>query len=262
MIQYERKRLILETLRKSDVAYINDLVAASGVSSSTVRRDIDSLVKSGQVIALRGGAIRLNEKLSELPTATKALINKNEKTAIAATAARQVADGDTIYIDSGTTTLQMFPFLRGLRLQIVTSNTHLLALVPDSGIRITILGGDYLASIGSVAGSLTERILNDMFFDKAFIGASGCSEKAGINTFDIREATKKRIVHENSTESYVLLDSTKFGKSTLCKALEIRDCTLITDQYNDILTTAKSFMIADSAEPSGTMTGPRAAGEE
>jgi DeoR family fructose operon transcriptional repressor len=249
MIKYERKRLIIEILKKSEIAYIDEIVEASGVSASTVRRDIDSLVKAGQVMALRGGAITLNDRLSELPTAEKALINKDEKTAIAAAAAKLVSDGDTIYLDSGTTTLQMFPFLQGLRLQVITSNTHLLSLVPDAGMRVTILGGDYLPNIGSIAGSMTERLLNDMFFDKAFIGASGCSVKAGISTFDIREAAKKRIVHDNSNESFVLVDKTKFGKSTLHKALDLSECVLIVDEYHELLASAKSYIVADPLGP-------------
>ncbi len=249
MIQYERKRKILETLRSADMVYIDDLVDSTGVSPSTVRRDIDALVKSGQVVALRGGAVRLNERVSELPSKAKAMINKDAKVAIAGLAARQVNDGDTIYIDSGTTTLQMMPFLRGRKIQVITSNTHLLNLVPDDRIKITILAGEYLASIGSIAGSLTERLLSDMFFDKAFIGASGCSAKAGINTFDIREASKKRIVHENSNESFILIDSTKFGTSTLFKALELNACDLITDQYHELLASARSYQVAEPSAP-------------
>lgn len=108
-----------------------------------------------------------------------------------------------------------------------------------------MLGGDYLSDIGSVAGSLTERELSNMFFDKAFIGASGVSGQAGVSTFDIREATKKRIVHDNSKEPYVLVDSTKFGTTTLCKALDLRECILVTDRYHELLDQAKSYIITD-----------------
>lgn len=246
MIQYERKRAILEQLRGAQLAHIDDLVETTGASASTVRRDIDALVKSGQVIALRGGAIRLNNRLSELPAATKALINREAKQAIAAAAAALVTDGDTVYIDSGTTTLLMMPLLQSRRIHVITSNTQLLTMTPGEKMRVTILAGDYNASIGSISGSLTERLLGDLYFDKAFVGASGCSAKAGINTFDIREATKKRIVHDNSDEPYVLLDSSKFGKSTLCKALDLDECCVITDAYHELLGAAKSSIIAGS----------------
>ena len=174
MIQYERKQLILEQLRGSEVAHIEELVDTTGASPSTVRRDIDALVKSGKIIALRGGAIKLNDRPSELPTSEKRLINRDAKQAIAAAAAELVHDGDTVYIDSGTTTLQMMPLLRHRRIHVITSNTQIFTMAPGDRVRVTILAGDWIASIGSIAGSLTERLLSELYFDKAFIGASGC----------------------------------------------------------------------------------------
>lgn len=244
MIRYERKRLILEELEKSEVAYIADLAQAAGASDSTIRRDIDELVKDGEVTALRGGAVRLNDRLTELPTTVKALINKSEKTAIAAAAARQVVSGDTIYLDAGTTTLQMMPFLRRLDVHVVTSNTLVLTVLPDPSVRVTVLAGEYLPSTGSIVGSLTEDLLRRMFFDKAFIGATGIDRQAGVNTFDVREAMKKRIVHENSRDSYVLLDSTKFDKSSLYKAVDPGGCTIVTDAHHELLATAKDYILA------------------
>jgi DeoR family transcriptional regulator, fructose operon transcriptional repressor len=249
MIRYERKRLIIELLGKSDVAYIADLAEVTGASDSTVRRDIDELVKEGEVVALRGGAVRLNLRMTELPTAGKALINKDEKTAIAAAAARQVSDGESIYIDAGTTALQMIPFLTGLNVQIVTSNTHLLTLVPQPGIRITVLAGDYLADTGSIVGSLTEDMLRRMFFDKAFIGASGVSARSGINTFDVREAMKKQIVHANSDQSFVLVDHTKFGKSSTYEALKPSETVIVTNAYHELLALAKGYILPEPEAP-------------
>ena len=252
MIRYERKRLIMELLTTSDVAYIADLAQATGASDSTTRRDIDELVAEGKIVALRGGAVRLNQRMTELPTTVKALINKDEKTTIAAAAARQVTDGDTIYLDAGTTALQMIPFLKGLTLQIVTSNTHLLTLVPDPGIRITVLPGDYLASTGSIVGSLTEDQLRRMFFDKAFIGASGVSARAGVNTFDVREAMKKQIVHANSDQSFVLVDHTKFDKSSLYQAIDPGETVIVTDAYHELLESAKGYLLPEPEARTGS----------
>ncbi len=245
MIQYERRLRILGLLSDDEVVYLDDLVDALGVSPSTVRRDVAALADAGDVIALRGGAVRRNDRLSELPSATKVQINKAAKNAIAAAAAALVTDGDTIYLDSGTTTLQMMPLLRGRSIQVVTSNTQALPLVPD-GVRVALLGGDYLASIGSVAGSLTERLLADMFFDKAFLGASGLSLRAGVSTFDVREAAKKRLVHEHSSATYVLVDSSKLGTTTLHRAVPLEECIVVTDRYDELLESAKGYRLADS----------------
>lgn len=157
-----------------------------------------------------------------------------------------------IYIDAGTTALQVIPYLKGLNLQVVTTNTHLLTLLPDPGIRITVVAGDYLANTGSIVRSLTEDLLRRMFFDKAFIGASGISDRAGVNTFDVREAMKKQIVHANSETSYVLVDHTKFDKSSLYQAIEPSETVIITDEYHELLASAKGHILPDTEVQTGS----------
>ena len=252
MIRFERKRLIIALLAKSDVTFLADLAEATGASDSTIRRDVDELVKEGEVVALRGGAVRLNKRITELPMVVKAEINRDDKIAIAAAAARHVSDGETIYLDAGTTAVQMLPYLSGLNLHIVTSNTHLLTLVPEPGMTITVLAGDYLASTGSIVGSLTEDLLRRMCFDKAFIGASGVSLRAGVNTFDVREAMKKQIVHANSSESFVLVDHTKFGRSSLHQALPLSEAVIVTNAHHELLSLARDYILPEPEALTGS----------
>lgn len=93
-------------------------------------------------------------------------------------------------------------------------------------------------------GPITEQTLRGLYFDKAFIGANGCSRVAGISTFDPREAAKKRLTHERSRVSYVLIDHTKFGQSAFSKAIDLEQCNLIVDEYDDLLELAKSYRVA------------------
>ncbi|MEL4503468.1 DeoR/GlpR family DNA-binding transcription regulator [Luteococcus sp. H138] len=244
-IPYERRQKILQVLGESEVAFIDDLAQLLDTSSSTVRRDVNALVKSGEITALRGGGIKISDRPSELPTSTKAHINLDEKRRIARAAAQLVDNGDTIYLDSGTTTLQMIPFLRSMEIRIVTTNTQALVPAGEFCRNVVIVGGDYGADIGSVAGPITEQILSNMFFDKAFIGTSGVSRRAGASTFDVREAAKKRIAHENSTRSYVLADHTKLGRTTFYKALDLAETFVITDAEHELLTDAKGQIVAE-----------------
>jgi DeoR family transcriptional regulator, fructose operon transcriptional repressor len=243
VIPYERRTRILGLLSEDAVVLLDELAEALGVSASTVRRDVAALVDAGEVDALRGGGVKRAGRASELPSLTKAQLHVEAKRAIAAAAVRLVSDGDTIYLDSGTTTLQMVPLLEGRQVQVVTSNTQALGLAPD-GLRVLLLGGDYLASIGSVAGPWTDRMLSDLFFDKAFLGASGCSAQAGISTFDVREAAKKRLAHEHARETFVLVDSSKFGVSTLHRALPLDECVIVADRFDPILEAARSYHLA------------------
>ena len=239
-----RHQLILDKVRDGNPVHIDELVAETGASPSTVRRDIRALEDLGQIVSLRGGAVRLDDRPVELPAAAKSLINKSEKAAIARAAADNVRDGETIYLDSGTTATRMMDFLHGTRVHIVTSNTQILASHLGSKMTITLLGGTFFPEIGSVAGSMTDRMLNELYFDKAFLGANGISKTAGVTTFDVREATKKRLAHEHSRESFVLVDSSKFDKVTLCRSLDLAEANIITDAYGEVLDAARSYIVA------------------
>lgn len=244
MKSFARHQLILDHVSSGEPVSIDDLIEATGASPSTVRRDIRTLEESGQVVSLRGGAIRLEESPRELPAAAKSLINPAEKAAIATAAAAIVDDGDTIYIDSGTSLTEFFRALHGVRAHVITSNTQILTLMPDPAVTITALGGDYLPDIGSVAGTITDRELGELYFDKAFIGATGISAAAGVTTFDIREANKKRIAYEHSRSTYVLADSSKFDHVSLCRAFMLAECTVVTNAHGDVLQSAKATIIA------------------
>jgi DeoR family fructose operon transcriptional repressor len=82
------------------------------------------------------------------------------------------------------------------------------------------------------------------YFDKAFIGATGFSALAGINTPDMREAEKKQIVKRNSAQSFVLADSSKEGKNTLCKFFELGEVPIISDRESDLLISTGNFILA------------------
>ena len=94
-------------------------------------------------------------------------------------------------------------------------------------------------------GITTNNFLKKYYFDKAFIGMSGFSEGAGFNTPDLLEAEKKRIVHHNSTKSYVLADSTKSGKNTLCKVMELEEATIICDKKTSVVEAGNNYIIAE-----------------
>lgn len=244
MTPAQRRKRILVLVQEAQGMTIDDLVDLMGVSSSTVRRDVNHLVDRGEVIALRGGGVQLSERAAELSASAKALLHPGAKAAIARAAADLVEDGDVIYLDSGTSALQLMPLLRDKNIQLVTSNVQVFTLADGFAGNIVALGGDYLPNLGSIVGPMTTSELEQMSFDKAFIGASGCSKRGGVNTFDMREASKKRIVHERTRQPYVLADSSKFGIDTFYKAIHLADCHIITEAYHELLELAADYTIA------------------
>lgn len=244
MIPYVRRQSIMTELEKHDIAYVNELSEALDISASTIRRDLNTLAEEGQIVLLRGGAVKLRTGSFDLPIQAKQLLNIEKKERIAKYAASLVNDGEVIYIDSGTTTLMMMKYLKNKKITVVTSNTQIIETLTDSDVECIILGGELTKNLGSLVGPITEKLLQNMFFDKSFLGASGYSLPGGINTPDVREATKKDIVRTNSKETYVLVDSSKADKTTFCKAFNLDECIIITDESNELLEKHAKFIVA------------------
>lgn len=244
MIPYVRRKKILEEFEKKEVVYVADLAKSfKNISVSTIRRDLRSLAQEEQIVMLRGGAAKLKTGSFDLPIQAKQLLNIDEKNKIAKYAASLVMDGEVIYIDSGTTPLHMMKYLKNKQITVVTSNTQVINELMETKITCIIVGGEITKTLGSVVGTITDELLSKMFFDKAFLGASGYSVQGGINTPDIREANKKKIVKHNSKETYVLIDSSKANKTTFCKAFEIDECIIITDKTNEVLEKHAKFIV-------------------
>lgn len=244
MIPYLRRKKILAELRKKEIVYLNELEKAlPDISEATIRRDLKALEEEGYVDLLRGGAAKISTASFDVPMQTKERLHTKEKQMIAQYAASLVNDGEVIYIDSGTTTLQMIPYLKHKRITVITSNTQVINLLPECQFNCILLGGQVYTSLGSVSGPVTEKQLAELFFDKAFLGASGYTQEGGINTPDLREATKKKMVMEHSKKTYVLADGSKANKQTLCRALAFDQCTIITDESNEILEANADYVV-------------------
>lgn len=245
MIPYQRRTQMLQLLEKSEVVSLDSFCGElKNVSESTVRRDLKTLEAEGQIILLRGGGARLKKGSYEVPMNSKSIKNVNEKEGIARHAAGLVKDGESIYLDSGSTVLRMVKYLRNKDITIVTTNAMILSEIQEAKLKCFLAGGEINVSSASILGTKTNSDLSGLYFDKAFLGANGFSDKAGISTPDIREAEKKKIVFRNSTETYVLLDSSKSGKNTLTKVFELGEATIICNEETDMLIASGNYIIA------------------
>lgn len=245
MIPYERQLHILQYLETKEIASIEDFMKIfENVSESTIRRDLKSLAEEGQIVLLRGGGARLKTESYEAPLDAKKNKQVGAKEAIAKYAAGLVEDGDSIYLDSGSTTLGMIKYLKDKKITIVTTNALVYSELQGAHVKCYLVGGELNISTASIFGTTTNMTLMEKFFNKAFIGASGFSERAGISTPDVREAEKKQIVHGNSDETYVLMDSSKAEKNTMCKIYDLGQVPIICDKVVPILEKAGNYIIA------------------
>lgn len=237
MIPYERQQRILELLRGRELVWLEELQEEiPGVSSSTLRRDIKELERLGKVEHLQGGAIKASSPAGELPLSVKSTLHADEKAKIAKLAAREVADGDTIYLDSGSTCTALMRELVDRDVTVVTSNTDVVALVtPEATAKVTLLGGTYDPAIGSISGPLTQENIDRHVFIKAFLGVNGIDARFGVTTPSLAEAAKKQAVAARSKYVYVLADSSKFHQVAAIQTLDLADITIISDAGDEEL---------------------------
>lgn len=229
MVPNLRQEQILKYFEGRDVVFMKELAETLNISLSTIRRDLQVLEKEGAVVTMRGGAVRANREDYDAPVAAKKMVHTQEKDVIARKAAALVKEGDHIYIDSGTTTVSMMKYLVGKKITVVTSSTQLLEYIPAKNVKCILLGGEVQEDLQSVIGSLTEKMIQTMYFDKAFLGANGYVPDEGIYTYDPMEARKKEIVIENSGQVYMLMDTSKKGKRAFSKVCNFDECLLITE---------------------------------
>jgi len=229
MLTEERYGVILQRLQERGVVRLQELTELLGASESTVRRDLVDLEERKLLKRIHGGAALPGQKSLEPGMEEKTLKNVQEKQVIARLAAKQLNDGECIYLDAGTTTLAMIPYIEARDITVVTNGlSHVEALVAKN-IRSYLLGGMMKMHTKAVIGSIALQNMDNFRFDKCFLGANGVDPKMGYTTPDPEEALIKRRAHELSGSSYVLADSSKFGEITFAKLFDLEEAVLITE---------------------------------
>lgn len=216
MLAKERQLYILSRLQSKPMISINDLCREMNVSKSTVQRDLKLLEDQGKVNRERGGAVQigLDETISDLtegPVLDKVNINLAEKKIIAELAAQEVKDGDLIFMDSGTTPVEMLPYLYNKRIKIVTNSYFILPQLNQLDVDVYVLGGKYSQKHEFCYGPSTIEQTKEFRFDKAFIGANGADVGLGeVYTSEMEIGSIKKAVMKRSKHSFLLVDDSKF----------------------------------------------------
>ena len=219
--QAEMARLIDEHGR----ARVTELADAFGVSSVTVRKDLDALADMGRVIRTHGGAIAPRVRGQDLAYDVRDRMQQAEKAAIGALAATRVTDGDSIIVDASTTSLYLARELMqrtpGQSLTIVTNSIRIaaeLAVRPDIG--VLLMGGRVRGRSLSLVGQLGDGVLRRVNVQKAFLGAAGLTAEDGLTETTEEEAQIKRAMVAVAREVYALVDHSKWGRvasATFCR---------------------------------------------
>lgn len=224
----ERREQILLELRLRPHVRIADMAERFGVSTETVRRDLERLDADGLIRRAHGGATAPPQgHYPSFDERNRDRIEERER--IGRLAAGLVQPGDTVMIDSGSTTLQLARFLafEAVPCRVVTNSLPVaMALGSGGAAEVVLCPGDYLASEAAVVGTDAIEFLERHYVDRCLIGASGMSEDGpseAIRGF----AAIKRAMLRRSRQSHLLLDGEKYGRKGLVSVGGLADITSI-----------------------------------
>jgi DeoR family myo-inositol catabolism operon transcriptional repressor len=211
-----RIRQMQQYIQEHDIVSMEELRDTFNISMNTVRLDVAQLVSKGSIRKVYGGVCS-NQTGNLVPFEERQTKNTKGKEAVGKAAASLVGDGDIIYIDSGTTTMFMMDYLgESKNVTVLTNNLDAInraLLLPD--INVICLPGTLERKTNSFVSADTVRTLEKYNIKKAFMASSGITESGSVTNSSPLEYEIKKAALASSNEAYLLIDSSKFGKSAL-----------------------------------------------
>ena len=207
-IPASRQQYILNLIKTEGTVTVSQLADELGVSELTIRRDLDQLEKKGLVERTHGGATARRNLPVEPDYLQKASEFPKEKEAIGKAVAAMIEEGDTLYINSGSTTFEVIRSVAALQKKatIVTNNIDAIWLCKESEhIRLILAGGVYRSRSHSVSGSLSSILVSQIYANKAIIGVDGFSLSAGLTTPILEEAETTRAMIEHTVGTVIVV---------------------------------------------------------
>ena len=231
MLANQRRLKILEMLREDGVVKVMTLGKFFKVSEVTIRQDLEKLEKEGLVTREHGGAY-LNSVEQQVRSLSLNSENIELKEKIGRKAAEFIQNGDSIIMDSGSTTTEIAKHILDRKnLTVITNSLNIaLLLGAEPGINLIMTGGEFKGPTLSLTGQKAADMFQGLHVDKLFLATAGISLKAGLTYPSLSDIVVKKAMIESADKVYLVADSTKIGKSSLASlgALSLIDY-LITD---------------------------------
>lgn len=210
-----RRIAILDKLNKEGQVSVSVLSELFEVSEVTIRNDLAQLEKKNMLIRARGGAMKVKESYVgfDFPLSDKQKQNLQEKRDIGKKCLELIEDGNTLILDSGSTTFEVAKQLNQFQdLTVITNALNIATYLASTKTNVIVPGGSLRKNSQSLVGILAEKGFRNYFCDKLFLGVDGFDIAHGISTPSIEEAHLNQIMIEISKEIIVVCDSSKFQK--------------------------------------------------
>lgn len=224
MLTEERRIAIVEMAKKVGRVDVASAAQEFSVAVETIRRDLDVLQRRGLMRRVHGGAIALDRFSREFSVAERRFLNFESKRNIAEVASHYIPNSGSVFIDAGTTTECLAPYLRDKKnLTVITNSLTLATQIGDSSTHVILLSGRIRPITLSAVGELALSAMENFHADIAFLGTNGVDTEIGFTTPDPDEAAVKRKMIAHSRETIMMADGSKFGKTCASRFALISD---------------------------------------
>ncbi len=229
----KRRQRILELLNKDGKVKVFELSKLFGISEVTIRNDLSELEAGGMLERIHGGAVSTHKFYYNMSMLDRMKTNEAEKRKIAVACAAMISDGDTVMINSGTTTL--FTVCELKRVKNLTIVTNSIAISQEVGyysdIHVILLGGNLNHQYQFTYGDDTVSQLRKYKADKLILSVDGVDTEEGVTTYHHMEAEVNRQMLSRVNKTIVVADYTKIGRSSFAYIDSIENAdVLITNQ--------------------------------
>jgi DeoR/GlpR family transcriptional regulator of sugar metabolism len=231
-VKVDRLDAIRSHLYENGFSTIHSIADAVGASLATVRRDLQILEQDGAIDRVHGGARIAEGSSVEVAFQEREKRHLSAKRAIATAAFELVHPRTAIFLDAGTTVLQLARLVRinPMPLRIFTNGlTVAQEFLNIPHLEVVLLGGQLRSENASIVGPQAEAMLETIWFDQLFLGASSISPDGAIYSVDSAEASLNRRMLTRSANRFVLADSSKFGTMATYKVAPLNSANVITD---------------------------------
>ncbi len=211
----QRREKILEIVKAEQFVRVSRLKQMLNASPASIRRDLRILEDAGRLKRTHGGASSNLAAGFELSLVQKEDRFKAEKSAIAKIAVGLIADGETVMLDAGSTTLEIARELRQRRdidIKVVTNAVNIAMELSASEIEVTVIGGTLRRNTMALVGPLAGDTLTGLYVDKLFLATNGMDLKQGLSSPSLIEAETKKAMLDSARQVILVTDHSKFGR--------------------------------------------------
>jgi DeoR family transcriptional regulator of aga operon len=247
----ERRRLIVDLVQQQGRATVEELATRFGTSAVTIRTDLEVLARSSAIARSHGGALpvtAVTPATNDTPLNIKETRCHAQKLRIGQAAAKMIQDGETIILDSGSTTVEIARQIRQMKFESLTVITNALNIALElSGlpqIRVMMLGGLLRQTSYSLVGPDAEQALAKLSADRLFLGVDGLDPEVGVTTPDPLEAALNALMIRVSRQTIAVLDASKLGQRSLSVITPVQNLHMVITDSNAAVETVETLRAA------------------